>query len=86
MSLLVWLFYVLLTVSTCVLCSFIAVFIFRRFKSETPDLIEYDDLPKIRVDPAKAFAQQVKFMMRLKRKMKTFKENKAKNELLKVHD
>lgn len=86
MSLLVWLFYVLLTVSTFVLCSFIAVLISRRFKSETPDPIEYDDLPNIRVDPAKAFAQQVKFMMRLKRKMKTFKENKAKNELSKVHD
>ncbi len=39
-----------------------------------------DSDPKIVIDPAKAFCQRVKFVMRLKRRMKEFK---AKKENLK---
>jgi len=39
-------------------------------------LFNEDEEPKIKIDPAKALATQVKFVMRLQRKMKRFKERK----------
>ena len=44
-----------------------------------------DDKPKIKIDPAKALAARVKFVMRLKRKMKEFKEKKTEEEKRKAN-
>jgi hypothetical protein len=57
------------------------------FETSGPEVRFPEDAPKIKTDPAKALAQQVKFMLRLK-KMRRFKERKEiekkkKLELLK---
>ena len=44
-----------------------------------PRYLSEGDSPKIKTDPARILAKQVKFMMRLKRRMKSFKERKLKN-------
>jgi hypothetical protein len=46
------------------------------FETSGPEVRFPEDAPKIKTDPAKALAQQVKFMLRLKKKMRRFKERK----------
>ena len=50
----------------------------RTFEYKPKHASEPDEV-RIKTDPEKAFAKHVKFMMRLKRKMKNFKERKSKN-------
>ena len=51
----------------------LGVFIKRRNTIEEPS---EEAEPKIVIDPAKAFCQRVKFVMRLKKRMKEFKTKK----------
>ena len=46
-------------------------------KESIEEEIEGEVLPKIVTDPGKAFAQNVKFVMRLKKRMKEFKARKS---------
>jgi len=52
------------------------------FKEDTSDDDENDKKVKVVIDQRKAFCQTVKFAMRLKRKMKRFKERQQQLELL----
>ena len=47
------------------------------FKKEPPEETIEEKEPKIVNDPTKALAKQVKFVMRLKRRMKDFKARKS---------
>jgi hypothetical protein len=79
MSLLVSLFSPLPAVIIGFLCLLLAIYVLKsHFRSGGIDsgLFNEDEEPKIKIDPAKALATQVKFVMRLKRKMKRFKERK----------
>ena len=58
---------------------FIGMTVYQNFQEwqECEDyFVESVDKPKMKIDPAKALAARVKFVMRLKRKMKQFKEKK----------
>ena len=44
-----------------------------------------EEKPKLQVDPAKRLAQNVKFVVRLKRRMKEFKKEKEKRLLQECH-
>ena len=41
--------------------------------------IEETNVPKVVINPGKAFYQRIKFVMRLKRRMKDFKTKKEKS-------
>ena len=60
---------------------YLGILIFRNYNQwqECEDSF-VDENPKIKVDPAKALAARVKFVIRLKRKMKQFKESKIIKE------
>jgi len=45
------------------------------FKSQQKEIKE-DEGPKIVIDPAKAFCQRMKFIIRMKKRMKQFKAKK----------
>jgi len=49
----------------------------RRHSSSEEEGSEEDDAPKVVIDRKRAFCQSVKFAMRLKRKMRRFKERKS---------
>ena len=51
------------------------------FKQEEEEINESDQRPKVVVNPGKALAQNVKFVMRLKKRMKEFKARKIKESL-----
>ena len=51
------------------------------FKKEVEEVNESDQRPKVVVNPGKALAQNVKFVMRLKKRMKEFKARKIKESL-----
>ena len=66
---------------TAITCFIFAAWLLKRFlpyQPSPPEPTYLIDEPKIRTDPGKALAKQVKFMMRLKRRMKNFKEKKEK--------
>ena len=88
MSLLVWFdAYYVSPYLVSLTCFIFAAWLLKRllpYQPSPPEPRYLIDDAKIRTDPGKALAQQVKFMMRLKRRMKNFKEKKALqfNELL----
>lgn len=49
----------------------------RHHSSSEEEGSEEDDAPKVVIDRKRAFCQSVKFAMRLKRKMRRFKERKS---------
>ena len=49
----------------------------RHHSSSQEEGSEEDDAPKVVIDRKRAFCQSVKFAMRLKRKMRRFKERKS---------
>jgi len=51
------------------------------FKKEEEEINESDQRPIVVVNPGKALAQNVKFVMRLKKRMKEFKARKIKESL-----
>ena len=51
------------------------------FKQEAEEINESDQRPIVVVNPGKALAQNVKFVMRLKKRMKEFKARKIKESL-----
>ena len=40
-----------------------------------------DQQPQVVIDPGRAFCQRIKFVMRMKRRMRDFKSRKEKNQL-----
>ena len=50
-------------------------------KEEVKEINESDQRPIVVVNPGKALAQNVKFVMRLKKRMKEFKARKIKESL-----
>ena len=85
MSLLVWLdAYYLSPYFTAATCFIFAAWLLKRFlppQLSPPEPSYLVDEAKIKTDPGKALAQQVKFMLRLKRRMKSFREKKALGQL-----
>ena len=68
----------------CLLIPVIFVFIFfqqwrkkqKSSENETLDPLIEENGPKIVIDPAKAFCQRMKFVVRLKKRMREFKSRK----------
>jgi len=59
-----------------------AMFVFKFLKKKKCHQIIKDEGPKIVIDPAKAFCQRMKFIVRMKKRMKQFKAKKDAMESL----
>lgn len=65
----------LITLFLAIIISATAMLVFK-FHRRKNYLIKEDEEPKIVIDPAKAFCQQMKFIIRMKKRMKQFKAKK----------
>lgn len=61
----------------------VPILMFKIKKVKLEEKEEEETEPRIVIDPAKAFCQQMKFVMRLKRRMKAFKARR--NEKIIAH-
>jgi hypothetical protein len=65
----------LITLFLAIIISVTAMLVFK-FHRRKNYLIKEDEGPKIVIDPAKAFCQRMKFIIRMKKRMKQFKAKK----------
>lgn len=65
----------------CLIIGVRGIMVMKLVNREEEKEIEESSQIRIKIDNEKKLAQQVKFIMRLKRKMKSFKQRKIKKEM-----
>ena len=73
----------LISIFSCVIIAY-CILSKKSFAKQTPAVKE--ECVKMRIDPGKRLAQNVKFLMRMKRKMRAFKERKLKESEINASD
>jgi len=70
----------LITLFLAIIIAATAILVFKSQQKENYPIKE-DEGPKIVIDPAKAFCQRMKFIIRMKKRMKQFKAKKDAMEI-----